>query len=434
MRQLSIDEYDFFTDNYSYILPSIETIWLFDFFTYCKKYKKVWNEILKLPIRIKQARNWQFIKEFNRLIKKTTWKQYFHIKKVENWELGTFNIFETNFWLYLLFLIFAWLDWDDDMVSDALEKLLSTLHITLKPKNKLWQKLFSALTVNKWVDRYEDWKYASDTYAHIILYNELKRSWEASIKISKNLPIEIPFEAPLFKEKEYTYKMHEDFTKFIQEVTNIKIHNNVWDYFDVIIENDSLLILWYLVFNEFVLWKHTIFARWDICLPRDESIWRDLPIFCEHVIASEEWIWIAVGSSSSSLCLTLKNIWYQDVYSKPIDDLKTVQKLRKSLKPTLSEEAEDNSWENELIEEIKIVRQKTDHANIILDLNKQWLQSSETRFHVRDISRIDEMKAFTQDTWWVSIQNYKWSKNHIEWKRMKFYWKKKNKNWWKIEE
>jgi hypothetical protein len=44
------------------------------------------------------------------------------------------------------------------------------------------------------------------------------------------------------------------------------------------------------------------------------------------------------------------------------------------------------------------------------------------------------MKAFTQDTWWASIQNYKWSKNHIEWKRMKFYWKKKDKNWWKIEE
>ena len=433
MRQLSTDEYDLFKDNYIYILPSIETLWLFDFFTYCKKYKDAWDEILKLPIRITQAKNWQYIKELNRLIKKLSWKQRFHVKKVANWELNFLNTFETNLWLYLLFLVFSSLDWDVDIVSNTLEKLLSTIHITLRPKNKLWQKLLSALAIDKREDRYEDWKCASDTYAHILLYKALKKSWKSSINIDENLPIEIPFEAPLFHEKEYTYKMHEDFTNLVQDATEIKIHNNIWDNFDVIIENDSLLILWYFVFNEFILWKHTIFASWDILLPPDESLWRNFPTFCEYAMASEECIWKAIANSSNCLCIILKNAWYQDVYLKPIEDLKTVQKLRKALKP--KEEAEDDLREKELLDEIKLVRKKTDHANIILDLNnKKWLQSSETRFHVGDISRIDEMKAFTQDTWWASIQNYKWSKNHIEWKRMKFYWKKKDKNWWKIEE
>jgi hypothetical protein len=57
------------------------------------------------------------------------------------------------------------------------------------------------------------------------------------------------------------------------------------------------------------------------------------------------------------------------VYLKPIEDLKTVQKLRKALKP--KEEAEDDLREKELLDEIKLVRKKTDHANIILDLNNK---------------------------------------------------------------
>ena len=112
-----------------------------------------------------------------------------------------------------------------------------------------------------------------------------------------------------------------------------------------------------------------------------------------------------------------------------IESLNTVKQLRDRFNKW-DDISKDNGWEKDLIEEIKLICDNTDSSVIEIEIKKKNIQSSRARFHVNDISRIQEMKDFVRDNWWVHIQNYKWSKSHIEWDRFKFFWDKKSKKSW----
>ena len=117
------------------------------------------------------------------------------------------------------------------------------------------------------------------------------------------------------------------------------------------------------------------------------------------------------------------------IYTEEIESIEVVKKLRNQF-DIWKDIKEDKGWESELLKELDLIRKKTDSAYVELEIKKNKIQSSRARFHVNDISRIQEMKDFVRDNWWVHIQNYKWSKSHIEWDRFKFFWDKKSKKSW----
>ena len=60
-------------DNFLHVLPKVNTIWLYDFFSYCRNYRKAWTQILNLIVNIKVYKDevlWAEVKELDLKIKK----------------------------------------------------------------------------------------------------------------------------------------------------------------------------------------------------------------------------------------------------------------------------------------------------------------------------------------------------------------------------
>lgn len=423
MEYLDLSNCNFYKDNFLHVLPKVNTIWLYDFFSYCRNYRKAWTQILNLIVNIKVYKDevlWEEVKEedFKRIIdiiNKLWFTDLFQIERV--WEDESSIIYKTTLWFFILFNILHWIE-SDFLLNHIICELLSWFYVIAKPQKAVWKKLLNTLfseNMNQSDYTLEEFQKVQDSkiiYEHLFLYNTLKSLWEDAIYLWVSDLIHKPL---MSVDKEMYFKeTYDDFNDEITKKYNIKVPNTIWDYFKFDANKDPLLILWYIAFNEFILWKHTI-----LCV--ENSYLKDL------VIVNEVNILDVLHYCSQVFCLSFIN--KIGIYTEEIESIEVVKKLRnqfdiwKGIK-------EDNGRESELLKELDLIRKKTDSAYVELEIKKNKIQSSRARFHVNDISRIQEMKDFVRDNWWVHIQNYKWSKSHIEWDRFKFFWDKKSKKSW----
>ena len=66
MVYLDLSNCNFYKDNFLHVLPKVNTIWLYDFFSYCRNYRKAWTQILNLIVNIKVYKDevlWEEVKE-----------------------------------------------------------------------------------------------------------------------------------------------------------------------------------------------------------------------------------------------------------------------------------------------------------------------------------------------------------------------------------
>ena len=423
MEYLDLSNCNFYKDNFLHVLPKVNTIWLYDFFSYCRNYRKAWTQILNLIVNIKVYKDevlWEEVKEedFKRiidLINKLWFTDLFQIERV--WEDESSIIYKTTLWFFILFNILHWIE-SDFLLNHIISELLSWFYVIAKPQKTIWKKLLNTLfseNMNQSDYTLEEFQKVQDSktiYEHLFLYNTLKSLWEDAIYLWVSDLIHKPL---MTVDKEIYFK--ETYDYFNDEITkkyNIKVPNTIWDYFKFDANKDPLLILWYIAFNEFILWKHTI-----LCV--ENSYLKDL------VIINEANILDVLHYCSQVFCLSFIN--KIGIYTEEIESIEVVKKLRNQF-DIWKDIKEDKGRESELLKELDLIRKKTDSAYVELEIKKNNIQSSRARFHVNDISRIQEMKDFVRDNWWVHIQNYKWSKSHIEWDRFKFFWDKKSKKSW----
>ena len=423
MEYLDLSNCNFYKDNFLHVLPKVNTIWLYDFFSYCRNYRKAWTQILNLIVNIKVYKDevlWEEVKEedFKRIIdiiNKLWFTDLFQIERV--WEDESSIIYKTTLWFFILFNILHWIE-SDFLLNHIISELLSWFYVIVKPQKTVWKKLLNTLfseDMNQNGYTLKEFQRVQDSktiYEHLFLYNTLKSLWEDAIYLWVSDLIHKPL---MSVDKEMYFKeTHDDFNDEITKKYNIKVPNTICDYFKFDANKDPLLILWYIAFNEFVLWKHTL-----LCV--ENSYLKDLVIVNEVNILDE------LHYCSQVFCLSFIN--KIGIYTEEIESIEVVKKLRNQF-DIWKDTKEDKGRESELLKELDLIRKKTDSAYVELEIKKKNIQSSRARFHVNDISRIQEMKDFVRDNWWVHIQNYKWSKSHIEWDRFKFFWDKKSKKSW----
>lgn len=449
MRELYEDEYDFFyQDWYAHILPKIEVINSFDFVTYCRYYSKVWDRLAHLPVFIVEKSYWPSAKSFEKIneeITKVIWTRTFDVETItkNNWE----KVFRTQLWLYLIYSCLIDLLYNDDNFDDILEKLFTWFYITVSPNCREWAILWENMFVDKNMDRYEDFiaHFAWDFFTHILLYHKLKRNGNNPISIRQNIIIQPSVETHDNRNWKYTLAKHQKYSKFLtgmfKEAWNkdIEICDNIGDYFDVTTQENPCFFLWYLLFNEFILWNHLVFCYWDTLWIRDEE-W--FPFYADYFMVNKNNLWEFVYENSSVHCLSLINHSYQDIYSKRIASLPIVKELRAKFikKPTNHtkknptqniEDAETNqSWEKEVMKEIELMRTTTDSSEITVVIKHKEVKHVKSDFQVDDISRIKEIRELTSQNWWAHIQNYDYGKRYIKWDRLKNIWGKKWKYDW----
>ena len=420
MEYLDLSNCNFYKDNFLHVLPKVNTIWLYDFFSYCRNYRKAWTQILNLIVNIKVYKDevlWEEVKEedFKKIIEiidKLWFTDLFQIERV--WEDESSIIYKTTLWFFILFNILHWIE-SDFLLNHIISELFSWFYVIVKPQKTVWKKLLNTLfseNMNQNGYTLKEFQKVQDSkiiYEHLFLYNALKTHWEDVVYLWVSDLIHKPL---MSVDKEIYFKeTYDDFNDEITKKYNIKVPNTIWDYFKFDANKDPLLILWYIAFNEFILWKHTI-----LCV--ENSYLKDLVIINEANILDE------LHYCSQVFCLSFIN--KIGIYTEEIESIEVVKKLRNQF-DKWKDIKEDNGWESELLKELDLIRKKTDSAYVELEIKKNKIQSSKTRFCVNDISRIQEMKDFTIETWWVHIQNYKWKKSHIEWDRYKFFWDKKTK-------
>ncbi len=444
MRELYEDEYDFFyQDWYAHILPKIEVINAFDFVSYCRYYSKVWDRLSHLPMYMIEKKFWPSIKSLERIndiITKTIWIQIFSIEKT--WEKDWETLFRTELWLYIIYnslneLFFNW----DDYLEDILVKLFTWFYITVSPNCREWALLWENMFVDKSMDRYEDFAahFAWDFFTHILLYHKLKRNWNNPISIRKNIVIQPSIETNENRNWKYTLTKHKKYSKFLSELLkeawdkNIEMSENIGDYFDVVIHEDPCLLFWYILFNEFILWNHIIFCHWDYLWFRNKEWY---PFYANYFIVNKELIWDFVYQNSNVFCTSLINHWYEDIYSKRIAHLPIVKELRSKLtnRPLTTQNKKDEelnqSYEAEVIKEIELMRTTTDKSDITVEIRNKEVKLMRSNFQVNDISRIKEIRDFTNQNWWAHIEHYDYGKRYIKWDRLKNIWGKKWKYDW----
>ena len=420
MEYLDLSNCNFYKDNFLHVLPKVNTIWLYDFFSYCRNYRKAWTQILNLIVNIKVYKDevlWEEVKEedFKRIIdiiNKLWFTDLFQIERV--WEDESSIIYKTTLWFFILFNILHWIE-SDFLLNHIISELLSWFYVIAKPQKTIWKKLLNTLfseNMNQSDYTLEEFQKVQESkiiYEHLFLYNTLKSLWEDAIYLWASDLLHKPL---MSVDKEIYFKeTYDDFNDEVTKKYNIKVPNTIWDYFKFDANKDPLLILWYIAFNEFVLWKHTI-----SCV--ENSYLKDL------VIVNEVNILDVLHYCSQVFCLSFIN--KIGIYTEEIESIEVVKKLRNQF-DIWKDIKEDKGRESELLKELDLIRKKTDSAYVELEIKKNKIQSSKTRFCVNDISRIQEMKDFTMETWWVHIQNYKWKKSHIEWDRYKFFLDKKTK-------
>ena len=423
MAYLDLSNCNFYRDNFLHVLPKVNTIWLYDFFSYCRNYRKAWTQILNLIVNIKVYKDevlWEEVKEedFKRIIdiiNKLWFTDLFQIERV--WEDESSIIYKTTLWFFILFNILHWIE-SDFLLNHIISELFSWFYVIVKPQKTVWKKLLNTLfseDMNQNGYTLKEFQRVQESkiiYEHLFLYNTLKTHWEDVIYLWVSDLIHKPL---MSVDKEIYFKeTYDDFNDEITKKYNIKVPNTIWDYFKFDANKDPLLILWYIAFNEFILWKHTILCG-------ENSYLKDL------IIVNEVNILDVLHYCSQVFCLSFIN--KIGIYTEEIESIEVVKKLRNQF-DKWKDIKEDNGWESELLKELDLIRKKTDSAYVELEIKKNKIQSSRARFHVNDISRIQEMKDFVRDNWWVHIQNYKWSKSHIEWDRFKFFWDKKSKKSW----
>lgn len=423
MEYLDLSNCNFYKDNFLHVLPKVNTIWLYDFFSYCRNYRKAWTQILNLIVNIKVYKDevlWEEVKEedFKRIIEiinKLWFTDLFQIERV--WEDESSIIYKTTLWFFILFNILHWIE-SDFLLNHIISELFSWFYVIVKPQKTVWKKLLNTLfseDMNQNGYTLKEFQRVQESkiiYEHLFLYNTLKTHWEDVIYLWVSDLIHKPL---MSVDKEIYFKeTYDDFNNEITKKYNIKVPNTIWDYFKFDANKDPLLILWYIAFNEFILWKHTILCG-------ENSYLKDL------VIVNEVNILDVLHYCSQVFCLSFIN--KIGIYTEEIESIEVVKKLRNQF-DIWKDIKEDKGRESELLKELDLIRKKTDSSVIEIEIKKKNIQSSRARFHVNDISRIQEMKDFVRDNWWVHIQNYKWSKSHIEWDRFKFFWDKKSKKSW----
>ncbi len=422
MKFLDLNKYYYHKDNFLHILPKIYSKWLIDFFTYCKNYRDIWYQLLNLPVHINVMKYelWAEIKlqDFDDVIKLVhDYDIPFSIKKL--WESESYVTYQSTLWFYIFFNMFEWSD--SEFARKIFRSFLWWFYIKVKPQKQIWKKLLNTLFVNNMnLDDYDlndnplKIEASKQIYKNLFLYNALRETWEDEISLISLIDFSSLDRYDLLSENKYTIEMYNEFNRQTVKDFNLKIPNTIWDYFKLEVDDDPLLILWYIIFNEFILWKHSY-----LCYKNN--------YYDDFIIADESNIIKTLSYHSQTFCMSFANNY--NIKLDNIESLNTVKQLRDRFNKW-DDISKDNGWEKDLIEEIKLICDNTDSSVIEIEIKKKNIQSSRARFHVNDISRIQEMKDFVRDNWWVHIQNYKWSKSHIEWDRFKFFWDKKSKKSW----
>ena len=150
MEYLDLSNCNFYKDNFLHVLPKVNTIWLYDFFSYCRNYRKAWTQILNLIVNIKVYKDevlWEEVKEedFKKIIEiidKLWFTDLFQIERV--WEDESSIIYKTTLWFFILFNILHWIE-SDFLLNHIISELFSWFYVIVKPQKTVWKKLLNTL-------------------------------------------------------------------------------------------------------------------------------------------------------------------------------------------------------------------------------------------------------------------------------------------------
>ena len=437
MRVLDSREYDIhLSDDYSHIVPSVETVGAFDFLRYCKDYRNIWDKLVHIPVEIgidNDYERYEYFERLNTSISEVVGTSPFHTEKIikKNWKV----VYKIDLGLYLTYYALTNIDFDESSLYYTIEKIFTGFYMSIMPNCSEWVLLWEKMFVDKSMDRYEDFiaNFGSDFYAHIFLYKVLKDNWFKPISIKDNKIIEPWTEGNDNWNWKYTLTKHKKYSKFITELHNIKGCDCVWEYFNTYIQENPCLIIWYILFNEFIIWNHL-----TIC--RGEWLWYlekegEYPMIADTYIINKDLLWDFVYDNQNVQCISLVKQSYIDDYTKRIEEIPIVKELKEKLSKykidyKKNTTKENQTWKDEVLKELELVRLTTDIAVAQITIKNNKVENIKTDFQVRDISRIKEMRDFTSENWWAHIEHYYAGKRYIKWDRIKNIWGKKWKNDW----
>lgn len=437
IRELDYNDYDFYYSDWkSYILPSLSTIWTSNFLSYCKNYSKVWDRLVHLPINVIDKDYYpsqNILEMINGIIMETVWKKLFYTEELESIDWNP--VYTTELWLYLIYNAVIDIIWNMDELNFILRKLFTWFCISITPNCETWVLLREKIFIDENMDKYKDniAHFRWDLFSHILLYKNLKANKYNPIEIKNYHILETSVETNNKNRNwKYTTTKHKKYSKHITEILNIQWCENIWDCFDVTTQENYYLILWYILFNEFILGNHITFCYWKF-------LWYKLrPAFDNYFIVNKDFLWDFIYNNSCVHSISLINHTYQDVYLKKIENLPIVKKLRTKL-PKPSDSHKNNNdkqqdiqkwWQDEVIKEIDLIRTTTDISQVTVNIKHKEIHFLKTDFQVDDTKRLKEMRKLTRQNWWAHIERYDYGKKYIKWDRIKNIWNKKWKYDW----
>ena len=438
-KSLTLREYNCFREWWVWqILSSFTPLNTFDFLDYSLNYVSIGNMLSHLPVYIDSPllMSKEQFELANETVTTIVWQKTFKVdKEIVEWK----KVLKVDLWLYLVYRLMLWTT--DQNTYKILDKLFSGFHITISPNSKTWklisEKLFFDCRESGYIwNMHREW---CDFLSHILLYHVLEKE-------KKPFPIK---DHQLIRQTsndkmwdwEYTLNIHEEFSKAVCEKYGVE-YNNLWKSFDTRLIYNPCLIIWYILFNELILWNSI-----TICSGR--NLWYPLwkrKIGSDCFVVNKDLVWDFVRNNPYVECVSLINDIFPNPYITRISNLAIVKWLRKWLgkrlkwdlpKSETKKTKLDNldfaneEWQKELLKEIELIRTTTDRADITVVLKKKEIQHLKSDFQVDDISRIEEIREFTSQNWWAHIERFDYGKKYIKWDRIKMIWGKKWKYDWK---
>ena len=160
-------------------------------------------------------------------------------------------------------------------------------------------------------------------YKNLFLYNALRETWEDEISLISLIDFSSLDRYDLLSENKYTIEMYNEFNRQTVKDFNLKIPNTIWDYFKLEVDDDPLLILWYIIFNEFILWKHSY-----LCYKNN--------YYDDFIIADESNIIKTLSYHSQTFCMSFANN-----YNIKLDNIESLNTVKQS---TLYEDRRMIDW------------------------------------------------------------------------------------------